>query len=94
MLFLGQETKAIALHERFSSKTRFLRPGSVRKLAGVADDRHGRRSGERDSAGDRSRIHRKWSRSASRTAGLAAQRRSFDANQVGLTGSRDRGCTK
>ncbi|WP_445246672.1 hypothetical protein [Microcoleus sp. OTE_8_concoct_300] len=38
-----------------------------------------RGSGERDGDGERSRIHRKWSRSASRTAGLAAQTMSFGA---------------
>ncbi|MEG4963119.1 MULTISPECIES: hypothetical protein [unclassified Microcoleus] len=54
MLFLGQETKAIALHEKFSSKTRFLRPGSVRKLAGVAGDRlSGDRGKEMAMASDR-----------------------------------------
>jgi len=35
--------------------------------------------GERDGDGERSRIHRKWSPSASRTAGLAAQPMSFGA---------------
>src|SRR6476661_6189091 len=38
-----------------------------------------RGSGERDGDGERSRIHRKWSPSASRTAGLAAQTMSFGA---------------
>src|SRR4028118_2120088 len=38
-----------------------------------------RGSGERDGDGERSRIHRKWSRSASRTAGLAFQPMSFGA---------------
>ncbi|MEG4141848.1 MULTISPECIES: hypothetical protein [unclassified Microcoleus] len=41
------------------------------------------RSGERDGDGERSRIHRKWSRSVSRTPGLAAQLTSFVGNRVG-----------
>ena len=38
-----------------------------------------RGSRERDGDGERSRIHRKWSHSPSRTAGLAAQPMSFGA---------------